>query len=215
MDQEIAQCLQGTLSPDPNTRIAAELRLGELQANGEAGLSLARLTAAQGADLYLRQAAGLSLRKYVRERWSPYFDHFKGPAPSPELKDQIRATLLQAVADPERKVRLACAYALSTIAGPDYPDQFPNLLPHLQELLHQGHPDAVHGAMALLTDFVKTDMDETQLMQVAKEMLPSMMRVFGDAEVCGLLFFILSYVSCCRSWRRRRLACMQCQSARQ
>lgn len=36
MDEQVAQALRGTWSADANTRMAAEIRLGELQAQGGA-----------------------------------------------------------------------------------------------------------------------------------------------------------------------------------
>lgn len=70
----------------------------------------------------MAQAAGVVLRKYVTEHWSPYFSQFKGSAPSHEvsyalcervcadivqIKGQIRHTIFQGLSDPNRKIRAA------------------------------------------------------------------------------------------------------------
>ncbi|KAN0060291.1 hypothetical protein ACQY0O_007620 [Thecaphora frezii] len=187
-EQQLAALLEATLSPDNAARSHAEqqLTLAQAPANdaqGQAGLALVNLLLDASLPLHLRQSAGIALRKFITRRWSPYFDAFLGlPAAEPSIKDQIRQHLLQALADPQRKVRLAASYAISTIAGPDYPDQYPQLLPCLQQLLQQGNPDAIHGAMALLCEFVKVEMDEVQLMQVAKEILPTLEKVLADEQ---------------------------------
>jgi len=38
-------------------------------------------------DEMLVHSASIALRKYVRERWSPYFPTFKGSAPTVEVSD--------------------------------------------------------------------------------------------------------------------------------
>lgn len=76
----------------------------------------------------LDYSASIALRKYVRERWSPYFPSFKGSAPPVEVfyssllhsdnfihmlvlfkvKAQIRGHVFQGLSDPDRKIRSLC-----------------------------------------------------------------------------------------------------------
>ncbi|EPQ29170.1 uncharacterized protein PFL1_03457 [Pseudozyma flocculosa PF-1] len=187
-EHQLAALLEATLSPDNATRSEAERELSAIQgpdsdAQGNVGLALVNLLLDASLALHLRQSAGIALRKFITRRWSPYFDPFAGsPAVDAAVKDQIRQRLLQGLADPQRKVRLATSYAISTIAGPDYPDQYPQLLPCLQHLLQQDDPHAIHGAMTLLCDFVKVEMDEVQLMQVAREVLPTLEELLADEQ---------------------------------
>ena len=73
-------------------------------------------------------SASIALRKYVRERWSPYFPSFKGSAPPVEVfysfllhsdnainmliwfkvKAQIREGVFRGLSDPDRKIRSLC-----------------------------------------------------------------------------------------------------------
>ncbi|EST06744.1 Importin-beta, N-terminal domain protein [Kalmanozyma brasiliensis GHG001] len=187
MEQQLAACLEATLSPDAAIRTQAESQLEsfrspEHDARGQAGLGFVKLLLDQSASIYVRQSAGLALRKYITARWGPYFDGFVGAAVDVAVKQQIRHALLSGLADPVRKIRLATSYAISTIAGPDYPDEYPDLLPYLQQLLQQGEPNGLHGAMALLSEFVRVEMDEIQLIQVAKEILPALEQVLAQED---------------------------------
>lgn len=52
---ELIQCLSSTLSPDTNTRIAAELRLSELLKSPDAGLALSRIIITRELEMTSRQ----------------------------------------------------------------------------------------------------------------------------------------------------------------
>ncbi|CBQ68248.1 related to KAP114-Member of the karyopherin-beta family, nuclear import [Sporisorium reilianum SRZ2] len=187
MEQQLAACLEATLSPDSATRTQAESQLESFRSpqqdpQGQASLSLVKLLLDFNAPIHIRQSAGVALRKYITARWSPYFDGFVGSAVDVAVKQQVRQALLAGLADPIRKIRLTTSYAISTIAGPDYPDEYPDLLPYIQQLLQQAEPNGLHGAMALLSEFVRVEMDEVQLVQVAKEILPALEQVLAQED---------------------------------
>ncbi|KAI0721417.1 ARM repeat-containing protein [Cerioporus squamosus] len=167
---EIAQCLSATLSPDTNTRISAELKLGQL------------LNAPGSYRLPPQHSAAIILRKYVLEHWSPYFSQFKGSAPPPEVKTQIRQAIFQGLSDPTRKIRSLCAHVLSSIANCDWPDEYPDLLNSLIGLLSSLSPDSVHGAMQVFTEFIKSDLTEDQILPVLRQLLPVLLNILGAPE---------------------------------
>ncbi|EJF67437.1 ARM repeat-containing protein [Dichomitus squalens LYAD-421 SS1] len=179
---EIAQCLSATLSTDTNTRISAELKLSQLLNSPEAALALSQLVLTSEADLSLRQSAAIILRKYVTEHWSPYFSQFKGNAPPPEVKTQIRQAVFQGLSDPTRKIRSLCARVLSSIANSDWPDEYPELLNSLIGLLSSLSPDSVHGAMQVFTEFIKSDLTEDQILPVLRQLLPVLLNILGAPE---------------------------------
>ncbi|TFK26759.1 ARM repeat-containing protein [Coprinopsis marcescibilis] len=179
---QIAQVLTATLNPDTTTRVSAELKLAELFATPATGLALSQLVLTQDADISLRQSACISLRKYIKERWSPFFQSFKGSAPPPELKDQIRQVLFHGLSDPNRKIRSLCAHALSSIAKCDWPDEYPDLLQNLITLISTGSPDAVHGAMQVFTEFIRSELTEDQILPVLRELLPVLLGILGSTE---------------------------------
>ncbi|KAF9260865.1 ARM repeat-containing protein [Marasmius fiardii PR-910] len=181
----IAECLSATLSSDPNARMAAELRLAELMSSPETGLGLSQLVITKDADISLRQMSispSIVLRKYVRERWSPYFSTFKGSAPSIEMKAQIRQAVFHGLADPSSKIRSSCAHTLSSIANCDWPDEYPDLLTSLISLISSNSPDSVHGAMQVFTEFINNDLTEDQILPVLRDLLPVLLSILGSTE---------------------------------
>ncbi|GAW03271.1 ARM repeat-containing protein [Lentinula edodes] len=178
----VAECLAGTLDTNPNVRMAAELKLAEFMAIPETGLALSQLVSAQDADINLRQSASIVLRKFVRERWSPYFQSFKGSAPSTEIKNQIRQAVFHGLSDPARKIRSLSAHTLSSIANCDWPDEYPDLLTSLISLLSSNSPESVHGAMQVFTEFIKSDLTEDQILPVLRDLLPVLLSILGSTE---------------------------------
>ncbi|KAF8844142.1 ARM repeat-containing protein [Paxillus ammoniavirescens] len=178
----IQQILTDTLSADANVRIAAELKLSEVLQHQEAGLALSQLALTQNANVSLRQSATIILRKYVTERWSPYFSGFKGHAPSVEIKAQIRQAVFQGLSDPDRKIRSLNAHTLSSIASCDWPDEYPELLNGLIGLISSSSPDAVHGSMQMFTEFTKSDLTEDQMLPVLRQLLPVLLAILNDAQ---------------------------------
>jgi importin-9 len=123
----------------------------------------------------------------VRERWSPYFSTFKGSAPPVEIKTQIREIVFRGLSDPTRKIRTLCAHTLSVIAKSDWPDEYPNLLTSLIALLSSNSSDSVHGAIQVLTEFIKSDLTEDQILPVLRDLLPVLLSILGSPQVCNLL----------------------------
>lgn len=72
---------------------------------------------------------------------------------------------------------------MSEIASSDWPDEWPNLLDSLVQLLNSGSTDNVHGAMRVLSDFVSTDLSEDQLLPLSNAMLPQLLQILGDERV--------------------------------
>ncbi|KAI0319475.1 armadillo-type protein [Amylostereum chailletii] len=178
----IAQDLSSTLNSDPNVRISAELAFSEHFANPLTALALTQIITSQDAESSLRQIPSIMLRKYVKERWSPYFAQFKGNAPPVEVKDKLRSALFGSLSDPDRKIRSLSAHTLSTIANCDWPDEYPDLLNSLIRLLSSGSPDSIHGAMELFTEFIRADLTEDQTLPVLRDLLPVLLGILGANE---------------------------------
>ncbi|KAH7924492.1 ARM repeat-containing protein [Leucogyrophana mollusca] len=181
-ETNVHQILADTLSSNPNVRISAELKLSEVLVHQDAGLALSQLALTQDADMSLRQITSIILRKYVTERWSPYFSAFKGNAPSVEVKTQIRGAVFQGLSDPNRKIRSLCAHTISSIASCDWPDEYPDLLSSLINLISSSSPDSVHGAMQVFTEFIKSDLTEDQILPVLRQLLPVLLTILGSTE---------------------------------
>ena len=74
------------------------------------------------------------------------------------------------------------AFALSSIARFDWPDEYPDLLTSLIALLTSGSPDSVHGAMRVIVEFVKNDLSEDQLQPVVQSLAPALLTILGDPQ---------------------------------
>ncbi|GAA5855822.1 hypothetical protein JCM8547_000374 [Rhodosporidiobolus lusitaniae] len=183
---QLLQLLQATLDPNPNTRVQAELSLAEAVRAPQTAVGLARIATEQQVEVHWRQAASFAVKKYVKEYWSPFFPTFKGPeATSPEVKSQVREIVFSGLADPVRKIRLACANIVSLIAQPDWPDDWSTLMDQLLALIRSSSIDAVEGGMRALSDFVSISLTEDQLLPVARDMLPTLMAILGAPQTYG------------------------------
>ncbi|QRV80350.1 importin-9 [Ceratobasidium sp. AG-Ba] len=158
MTDTILATLQQTLNPDPNIRISAELKLSELST----------------------QPPGTVLRKYINERWSPFFSGFRGSAPPVEIKAEIRAAIFKGLSDPTRKIRSLSAATCSLIAHCDWPDEYPELLDHLIGLLGTDNVSSIHGSMQVMAEFVRSDVSEDQILPILRQLLPVLMHILGD-----------------------------------
>ncbi|KAI9638767.1 armadillo-type protein [Dioszegia hungarica] len=182
MDQQVLQVLRETLSPEEAVRQNAEVQLKQLFFHPEAGLSLSRILLAQDVNIAQRQSAGVLLQQYILKHWSGISHVFEDPSTPNEIKAQIRPIIFSGLSDPQRKIRMASAFALSTIARFDWPDEYPDLLSSLVGLLHTGSPVSVHGSMRVIAEFVKNDLSEDQLLPVVRDLLPALLQVLGDSN---------------------------------
>ncbi|KAL8280102.1 hypothetical protein RQP46_007432 [Phenoliferia psychrophenolica] len=160
MDQ-LVSALEATLDANQTTRVSAELLIAKLS----------------------QDSPSFVLKKYVKEHWSPFFPTFKGPpATAVEVKQEVRALIFGGLADPVRKVRLACAVVVSDIAHSDWPDEWPSLMSQLLALVSSPHALEVEGGMRVLKDFVGIDLTEDQLLPIAREMLPQLLTILGSPD---------------------------------
>ncbi|KAE8222867.1 hypothetical protein CF319_g3999 [Tilletia indica] len=205
LQAELVQVLGATLSPDTNTRRAAEEQLANLHAhNTDVGPALSilvlpgALSPIPAGETALRQSAALSLRQLVKSKWSPLFEFFTGYPTGPngapealpeESKLTVRTNLLHALASsPTKPARLAASYTLAAIASSDFPDQFPELLPALGQMLQPGSPsETIHGALAFLTEFVRNELDEQQVVGIGQDLLPLMETILADTQYSPFL----------------------------
>ncbi|KAF9931149.1 hypothetical protein FBU30_010685 [Linnemannia zychae] len=160
MDQAVFQVLSDTLSADPNARMAAELRLKELQT----------------------MPAIVLLKSYIDLQWSSKSPKFRGPEPSSEIKTIVRSQILTGLSDPINRIRASCAFVISKIAHLDWPDSWPELFDILLAHLKTGTADEVHGSMRVLTEFVSKDITHVQLPSIAPSLFPELLRIFGSEQ---------------------------------
>ena len=75
------------------------------------------------------------------------------------------------------------AFIVSKIAHSDWPDHYPTLLNDLLSLLQSGLPDAIHGALQVLSDLSREELTEEQLIPVLRQLVPVLITILGQPEV--------------------------------
>jgi hypothetical protein len=198
MEEELIRTLQATLEPNASVILAAQNHLEQhLHQQPQAGLSLVNIVHAGPAiPLAIRQAAAVNLSLWIKQRWGPFFTEFvgfpardgKNVALSVEDKEPVRQALLSSISLDEVKLRGPMIKALVNVASCDWPDEFPSLLPKVQDLLtvqastSQGLV-SISGALSFLDDWFYNSMDETGLMSITRDILPDLERILTNAKV--------------------------------
>lgn len=191
MEQEVIKLLQSTQARDDNPRKAAELTLLHLYANPGLPFALLSISTSNYIAEHIRQAALLTLNRVVLATWSPKFDDdFKGTVVlDEEAKAKVRHQVLAICTGDEgggsesRKVKNAASLVASKIAGVDFPESWPNLLPHLLQILSGNTSDLqVHGALRVLSDLVESGFSEGQFFAVARDLVSGLQHVATNVQ---------------------------------
>lgn len=141
-----------------------------------------------GVEWPLRQLAGVLLKQYITHHWSPLDEtNFIPPVVTPESKNRIKTLLLNALGQdcdlrdqgPEKKLKGAIAYAVSTIAHYDWPEEWPELFVTLVSYLSSGNKSAVYASMKVFVE-VSHEVIDSQIPTVAPLVLPKMLEILRD-----------------------------------
>ncbi|KAI1914505.1 hypothetical protein LOZ12_004991 [Ophidiomyces ophidiicola] len=181
MEQQLLQLLSDTHSSAAATRKSAEGQLLNLYTNEHFPLSLASIASHNSVPVPLRQAALLILRTFIVSAWSSQLDEFKGQVLVNDAnKAHLRRVLLDLAISPEedhRKVKSSASYVVSKIASADFPDEWPELLPTLLQVIPSSNDAQLHGALKVLSDLVETGFSEEQFFKVARELVSTVFDV--------------------------------------
>ncbi|KLJ08001.1 hypothetical protein EMPG_16543 [Blastomyces silverae] len=191
MEQQLLPLLADTQSPAPATRNIAEVQLLTLYSNENFPLSLASIASHKSVPINLRQSALLILRTFVLAAWSPHLEEFKGQVLVNDAnKAQLRRVLLDlATSDDasERKVKASASYVVSKIASADFPEEWPELLPTLLQIIPSSSEAQLHGALRVLADLVESGFSEEQFFTVAKELVSTVFAVATNPSIKPVL----------------------------
>ncbi|KAI5288827.1 hypothetical protein KEM54_004816 [Ascosphaera aggregata] len=180
MEQQLAQVLADTQSSVQETRRNAEATLQSLYADESFPLSLAAIASEKGFPTPIRQAALLVLRRFVLAAWSPNLDEFKGQVLVNNVnKARVRSALLDlATSDSvdERRVKASASYVVSKIASADFPEDWPELLPSLLQIIPRSTDVQLRGALTVLHDLIES-CSEDQFFKVAREVIETVFDV--------------------------------------
>ncbi|KAK3102093.1 hypothetical protein FSP39_008660 [Pinctada imbricata] len=182
LKEALIESLNSILSPLKDVRSSGEEQIKALEVTEEFGVHLAELTLDTQGPLAVRQLASVLLRQYVEAHWSSLSEKVRPPVASESAKAKIRSMLPVGLKETLSKVRSSVAYTIASIAHWDWPETWPELFPILMEALTSGEPNAVHGAMRVLTEFTQ-DVTDTQMGHVAPLILPEMYKIFTAGQV--------------------------------
>jgi importin-9 len=172
MEEQLVHILQQTQS-GTGTK-AAEAQLESLFTNPSYPLALVSIASHTDVPLNIRQAALLALKNFVLAGWSPQFDEFKGQLlVNDENKARLRHALLELATSGEhdRKVKSAASYVVSKIASADFPEEWPDLLSNLLNLIPTASDSQLHGALKVLGDMVDECFNDEQFFRMARDLV--------------------------------------------
>ena len=183
MEDQVLAALAATLASDAAVRNDAERHLTDLSTNEAFPISLISIASHISVPRDLRQSALLSLKRLVVKSWSPSFEEYevKNPIADP-LKEQIRHSLLSLATsgDGEGKVVRVASDVVSKIASVDFPEQWPNLLSILLQLIKQADAAQIHGTLVVLGNLVEEGFDEEQFSASAVDLVKALYDVSVD-----------------------------------
>lgn len=186
MEQQVLQLLADSQSPSPTVRKPAELQLLNLYSDEAFPLALASIASynSDAVSPNLRQSALLVLRSFVVAAWSPHLEEFKGRVLINDAnKAHLRRVLLELATTSDtadRKVKASASYVVSKIASADFPEQWPDLLPTLLQIIPTSTNPQLHGALRVLLDLVEAGFNEDQFFTVARDLVSTVFAVATD-----------------------------------
>ncbi len=174
MEEQLVRLLTETQSAQETARKNAEWQLKQQHSNPDFPIALVSVGAHSNVPVAIRQAALLYLKTFVLASWSTQFDEFTGPLYADEgKKAQIRQSLLDLAVSghDERKIKSAASLVVSKIATVDFPDQWPDLLPTVLNVVGTGTTSQLHGALKVLNELVDDCFNDEQFFKVARDLV--------------------------------------------
>lgn len=182
MEEQLVRLLTETQSSQEGPRKNAEWQLKQQYSDPDFPIGLTTIGAHNDVPINIRQASLLYLKTFIQACWSQQFDEFNGQIYSDEgRKAQIRQALLDLALSgrDERKVKSAASLVVSKIATADFPDEWPDLLPTVLNVVASGSDAQLHGALKVLGELVDDCFNEEQFFKVARDLV----RVVHDIAV--------------------------------
>jgi hypothetical protein len=166
MTENLHSILSGCL--DPAKRQESENAVQAMAGNPNFPRELITIALGEGSFAE-RQLAVVTLKNFIDSNWS-----------SVQIKDWVKLHILHGLADPNQQIRSSFAYAVSKIAHTDWPEQWPDLFDHLMALISTQELHKVHGALQVLSEFVRDDLSDNQFPHIAPVLIPVLLSIFNS-----------------------------------
>ncbi|GAU12054.1 hypothetical protein TSUD_00190 [Trifolium subterraneum] len=184
--EEVGVILQGTLSPNPDERKAAEQRLDQIQYAPHHLPTLLQIIVHSNSDISLRQVAAIHFKNFIAKNWSPSSTDADADANhtiSISDKDLVRNHILLFLPQLPSLLRVQLVECLKTILHSDYPDQCPHLLDWIKHNLQD--QQQVYSALFVLRILsikyeFKSDEDRTPAYHIVEETFPHLLNIFNS-----------------------------------
>jgi hypothetical protein len=201
MEAQVLELLKATQNPAQGPRMAAEVELKQLHADGRFASALATIGAHTSIELNDRQAALIALKTYVGQAWSASLEDHGGTVVVPaDAKAAIREQMLGIVFDrgSDSKITAATASVVATIAKADFPEEWPTLLDSLLSQIRLGNDGQVQAILVVLAELIQGGLDEEQFYRYADGILKALhgIAVAGDKKLMARAHAVNVFRSC-------------------
>lgn len=178
--QQVLQLLASTLE-SASTKAAAS-QLEQLVKNPDFPIALLSIAADPQIPVAIRQAALLQLKQVIGKTWSSNLEEYEADCPlSDTNKLHLRQSLLTlATNDGERRITSFASYCVASIASADFPDQWPDLLTNLLDLVPRSNEQQLHAVLIVLGNLVEDGFDEDQFSTSAVQLVNCLRDVTAD-----------------------------------
>ena len=191
MEQQVLHLLEGTLKPNSTIIKNSEQGLTSLESDPHFPFALLATAANDNVAISSRQAALTSLKTYVSRTWSSIFDEtFQGRVYlNDEAKGQIRdqifnIAITQSNQPGSSELYKIAASVTSRIASADFPDEWPNLLSTLLNLVHNSENDStIQSVLTVLADLIDAALTEDQFFNVARDLVNTFYHVAVNSNL--------------------------------
>ena len=191
MEQQVLQLLEGTLKSNTTTIRNSEKGLTSLYSEPHFPFALLSIATSENVAIGSRQSSLTYLKTYVSRTWSPSFDEtFQGNVylddnAKRQVRDQIFSlAVTQSTSKGASELYKLAASVTSKIASADYPDQWPDLLFTLLNLINSQHNDStIQSALTVLSELIDSALSEDQFFSVARDLVNTFYQVATNSDL--------------------------------
>lgn len=139
------------------------------------------------------QSALLILKIIIPKSWSIGFEEFTGPPISLDIKGKTRSLLVDhLIGHHVSKVRSVAALLTANIASVEYPDEWPNLIDIVSNLILNGNSYQVFGGLSTLKELVGETITEAEFRQTGALILSTLYAVASSPSESSDISSIIS-----------------------
>jgi exportin-2 (importin alpha re-exporter) len=141
----IAECLEKTLSPDPNIRRPAERSLETLESRERYGILLLMLCNKTDLQLHIRISAAITFKNFIKRNWR--VDEDEQDRIAQQDRQNIKSSIVELMLTSPEQIQKQLSDAISIISKEDFPDKWPNLLTDMVAKMKTGDFHIINGVL--------------------------------------------------------------------